>query len=90
MDRLPISDGVRTYVRETGDWALPLGAGDDYELCFTIPEQRQGELEALVGDWDCRCTWIGMIEASPGLRCVLADGEVVEAGGWDHFRGDDD
>jgi thiamine-monophosphate kinase len=91
LDRLPCSPAVRAYVAETGDWSVPLSSGDDYELCFTVPESLQAEVEALRGRLDCGVTWIGTIERSAGLRCVGADGELVFQGfsGYDHFAGDD-
>ena len=33
---LPLSSEVREYIKETERWQLPLSAGDDYELCFTV------------------------------------------------------
>lgn len=89
VEALPCSEGVADYVRETGDWSLPLSAGDDYELCFTIPPARQGELEALGGRFECGFHWIGTIEARAGVRCCLADGGLLDAPiGFDHFAGD--
>ena len=58
---LPLSESVRTYLNTTDDWAMPLTAGDDYELCFTVSPK----FSALVPP---DCTKIGMIEAKPGLR----------------------
>ena len=36
---LPLSPAVKNYVAESGDWRMPLTAGDDYELCFTSNPQ---------------------------------------------------
>jgi thiamine-monophosphate kinase len=86
VDRLPCSRPVRTYVEETGDWSLPLAAGDDYELCFTVPTALQGEVEALAGSVPGGLTWIGMVERQPGVRCCYPDGQTDEAPtGFDHF-----
>ncbi len=87
LDRLPLSPAVRTYVAETGDWHLPLAAGDDYELCFTLPAARQVEVEALGGRLDAQLQWIGIIEAGKGVRALLPDGSDVAdvPGGYDHF-----
>lgn len=88
VERVPMSETVAEYVRETGDWHLPLAAGDDYELGFTIPERRQGELDALAVTAGVPVRWIGWIERAPGLRWILADGSELDqpAGGYDHFR----
>jgi len=60
-DSLPLSDEVLAYIHKTGDWMLPLTAGDDYELCFTISPEKAEQLPI-----DCKK--IGMIETAPGLR----------------------
>jgi thiamine-monophosphate kinase len=86
-ERLPISPVLRTVFHAAGGWALPLSAGDDYELCFTVPGHRQAELERRLDGLAARCTWIGVIDRSPGLRCVLDDGtEITPArSGYEHF-----
>lgn len=87
LENLPRSAGVEDYVRETGDWALPLSAGDDYELCFTVPAEKQAEVEALSISGVCPLTWVGMIEQGRGLRAMLPDGQQSDEipSGYDHF-----
>jgi thiamine-monophosphate kinase len=65
-----------------GDWSVPLAGGDDYELCFTVPVEREHDVIARVG-----ATCIGAIEASRGVRCLRGDGTVwtPPARGYDHF-----
>lgn len=89
LAQLPLSAAVRTYVEETGDWSVPASAGDDYELCFTVPERRQAEVEALAAELGLGLTWIGMIEPRRGLRAVYPDGSLSDdlPGGFDHFAG---
>ena len=60
-EALPLSDAVRAYINETGDWSMPLIAGDDYELCFTVSPEKAALLTI-------DCTKIGVIESTPGLR----------------------
>ena len=43
-DALPLSDAVLTYIKDTGDWSMPLTAGDDYELCFTVSPEKAAQL----------------------------------------------
>jgi thiamine-monophosphate kinase len=87
VDNLPCSEAVRTYVKETGDWSLPASSGDDYELCFTVPDNRQAEFEALLPDFGCQANWIGTIERQSGIRWFDAHGDVIDPGcGYDHFR----
>ena len=55
---------------------------------MTVPADRQGEAEALATEFDCGLTWIGIVEKTPGLRCVMPDGTIADAaGGYDHFAG---
>jgi thiamine-monophosphate kinase len=88
LARLPLSPGVARYVKETGDWSLPLAAGDDYELCFSVAPERRSEAEARVLRAGCELTWIGVIDEEPGVRCFTADGDLLNplARGYEHFR----
>lgn len=67
-EALPLSEAVRRYIDESGDWRLPLCAGDDYELCFTVPPQRALELERCLRKLNLTWHRIGTIEHPPGLR----------------------
>lgn len=60
-DDLPLSKEVNAYIDYTGDWAMPLTAGDDYELCFTVSPENAALITVA-------CTKIGVIDAIPGLR----------------------
>ncbi len=87
LERLPLSAGVASAVKKTGDWSLPLSAGDDYELCFTVPVKNESGLHDVLEHFACRSTCIGIIESTPGLRCELADGKIVtpDMKGYEHF-----
>ncbi|MEO5573799.1 MAG: thiamine-phosphate kinase [Gammaproteobacteria bacterium] len=87
LERLPLSADVSSFVIKGGDWNLPLSAGDDYELCFTVPARNEIKLRAVLDRLMCTCTPIGMIEEAPGLRCELADGKsfTPDSAGYDHF-----
>ena len=87
VERLPISPLVRDHLEAAGGWSLPLSAGDDYELCFTIPPERQPNLEAAIIQTPLPCTWVGTIEAQNGLRCVMGDGSamMMVSNGYQHF-----
>jgi thiamine-monophosphate kinase len=87
LDKLPMSDAVADYVAESGDWSLPLSAGDDYELCMTVPSEQQAAFEALMQQQDVPVTWIGMIEQGEQVRAMSPNGDVdaYVARGYDHF-----
>ena len=78
-EALDLSLPVLEYVERSGDWRMPLTAGDDYRLCFTVPAER---ITQVPGD----CRRIGMIEAEPGLRMIKAGQcHFLEAKGFEHF-----
>lgn len=83
-DRLPLSGAVREYIENTRDWTLPLLAGDDYELCFTAPENKRPDLESKFATLQWRC--IGCIEKEQGLY-LRKDGKIMpfSAKGYEHF-----
>jgi thiamine-monophosphate kinase len=88
VQRLPISATLKSCFDLAGGWYVPLSSGDDYELCFTIPENRQAEVESLLQEIKTPITWLGMIESQPGLRLLMDDGSEFSGGtgGYDHFR----
>jgi len=77
--QIPLSAAVREYIEQTGDWQLPLTGGDDYQLCFTVPPEKQPLLSA-------DCTWIGVVESQPGLRLNKhGKSQTIQATGYEHF-----
>jgi thiamine-monophosphate kinase len=87
LDKIPISPVCRSHIHETG-WDMVLANGDDYELCFTVPEKNIARLEKLRPA--CGFHQIGVIEVEPGLRIVDAAGEPYQPRerGHDHFADD--
>lgn len=84
--RLPCSPSVAAQARQTGDWSVPLSAGDDYELCFTLPPDREEALErALAGL--APVTRVGIIDPRPGLRLLGPGGALLglARAGYEHF-----
>lgn len=88
-ESLPLSDAVRHYVAETGDWRLPLTAGDDYELCFTVAPVMQTELEQRLAAAGLRAARIGRIVSGAELRLERNSQELdIGAAGYEHFSRD--
>jgi len=87
VDALPLSSDVRACGDEQAH-ALALSAGDDYELCFTVPPARESALKHAFKTFPCGHARVGVIERESGLRCVRADGSlyVPQTSGYDHFR----
>lgn len=63
-----------------------LFGGDDYELCFTVPEEARGALETSLAHSGVSLTCIGQIDKQPGLRMFDHQQEVSAQGrGYQHF-----
>lgn len=88
--QLPLSAALQPHLAAAGGYALPLNAGDDYELCFTVPPSRQALLETRCAAAGIPITWVGIIERQSGLRCIAPDGTDITPGrlGYQHFRND--
>ncbi|MGB5179773.1 MAG: thiamine-phosphate kinase [Gammaproteobacteria bacterium] len=95
IDALPRSTTFTETLQKAGGvqqswfYELPLSAGDDYELCFTVPERSCADMENALSNQAIDCTAIGVIEQQPGIRCHKANGEVYHpaADGYQHFGG---
>nr|WP_206171851.1 thiamine-phosphate kinase [Thiorhodococcus mannitoliphagus] len=90
LARLPLSPLVAEVVQGTGDWSLPLSSGDDYELCFCVPQRHEERVEAVAQTAGLPLTLIGTLSAAPGLRLRLPNGDRLETErtGYDHFCSD--
>ncbi|MCE0723059.1 MULTISPECIES: thiamine-phosphate kinase [Legionella] len=66
---------------------LALTGGDDYELCFTVPEHRLASLMNECKEVHLHCYPVGVIEATPGLRVKDANNHchVLKPAGYSHF-----
>ena len=82
---LPLSRELLALKGEVAARELALYGGDDYELCFCVPPQREAELLRLARTLALPLTRIGEITNEVGVLRV--DGEPVAGGGYDHFRG---
>ena len=92
VDELPLSAALESMMDKLGRDAcleLALGAGDDYELCFTAAPEDHAQVQQRCAATGCAVRQVGVIEAAPGLRCRRADGSVFQPGrrGYDHFEG---
>lgn len=69
LEHLPLSKALQEHLTRTEAWNLALSAGDDYELCFTVPPQREKALEKALEK--AVYTRIGTVENHQELRCLL-------------------
>lgn len=65
-----------------------LSGGDDYELCFCVPANQLGQVQADLSRLGGGSTRIGRIVAGEGVRVRGHDGAWLEprASGWEHFE----
>ncbi len=82
---LPLSPLMRKHLSLQTTWQLALSAGDDYELCFTVPPHQEKRLATVLPPHSY--TRIGKIERALGLRCIDHEGQlfVPPQKGYDHF-----
>lgn len=87
LDAIPQSDWLLGCVDEEQALRWALSGGEDYELCFTVPEINRGALELALGHLGVGYTCIGQIgPSSEGLR-FFRDNKATELNwkGYDHF-----
>ncbi|MGL5775645.1 MAG: AIR synthase-related protein, partial [Aeromonas veronii] len=87
LDLLPLSPVLQDAVSEQEAWQLALAGGDDYELCFTVPEEHRGALDTALAHSGVKFSRIGRIVAGePGIDYLRGDQAVeLQLKGWDHF-----
>ena len=74
VKKIPINEALLGHINDTNDWTIPLCGGDDYELCFTIPEDNEEALKKLSKSYNVKITKIGVINESLGLKIKGFDG----------------
>jgi thiamine-monophosphate kinase len=79
LERLPLAEGVPGYERGAS-------AGEDYELCFTVPAAARTRVEAALREaGGAQPTWIGRVsDGPPGARLLDEHGEVRRLEGYEH------
>lgn len=87
LSALPLSEALRRGCGDAEAAVLALSGGDDYELCFTVPPEREPEVQAISRELGLPLTCIGRIDAEPGLRVLGPGGRPLPLAraGYDHF-----
>lgn len=86
VDDLPMSSILKNLIPENMAFNLALSAGDDYELCVTIPQSKHNKFLELIQSFDCNFKLIGKISAQKGLRIKYNCGDDfgVNYFGYEH------
>jgi len=74
VEKIPISEALLGHINDTNDWSIPICGGDDYELCFTIPEGNEETLKKISESCNVDITRIGVVSESLGLKIEGFDG----------------
>lgn len=86
--RVPLSVAASSLVAAEPERALQrLGAGDDYELLFSMPEAAESKIAALAARLDLSPSGIGRVVEGEGVTLLGEDGGPLSASqvGWTHF-----
>jgi thiamine-monophosphate kinase len=86
-DRIPRSGALRRQA-EADQRRFALAGGDDYELIFTAPAGRRGDVGRVAAGAGAAVTRIGEVTSTGRLELVDADGRAMDtaARAFDHFR----
>ncbi|EEP93716.1 Thiamine-monophosphate kinase (Thiamine-phosphate kinase) [Yersinia aldovae ATCC 35236] len=90
LEDLPYSDALKNQVDADQALRWALSGGEDYELCFTVPEINRGALDVALSNTGAGYTCIGQIgPQSEGVK-FLREKQPVELNfrGFDHFSTD--
>jgi len=87
LARLPCPPSM-SAMAERDRWPLQLGGGDDYELCFTVPVEREARLPELAEVCGIELSVIGRITEQAGLVIRDPVGGLYHPQqlGYEHFR----
>lgn len=87
MDAMPFSDAMRRHVEPEQALRWALAGGEDYELCFTVPERNRGALDVAIGHLGVPFTCVGQMSADVEGIHFSRDGKPVsfDLKGYDHF-----
>ncbi|MBN2864790.1 MAG: thiamine-phosphate kinase [Thiotrichales bacterium] len=90
LESLPLSPAMQKWIQHTNEWTLPLSAGDDYQLCFTVRPEHWINLHKLAKAQGFKITQVGRITGQAGVVVKAnADSEDVITNlltsGYQHF-----
>lgn len=86
LEKLPLSNSLLALPREEA-WKLALSSGDDYELCFTVPESCEKILQQHLQKLSTPYTCVGSVKKDQGLLLLDENESVfyIDKTGFQHF-----
>ncbi|WP_288233710.1 thiamine-phosphate kinase [uncultured Haemophilus sp.] len=88
LENLPLSRHLCTQYEQTQAEKFALTGGEDYELCFTVSEEKREEMEQVLRSQGIKVTCIGQIlPETSGLNLLKNDKKIALPIhiGFDHF-----
>lgn len=95
LDKLPLLPELISVFGAERAHALALCGGDDYQLCFTAPENKVRKILSLSEDMECAVTVVGQMLDSPfqavsPVTCYHSDDKpfdiaTLHSAGYTHF-----
>ncbi|MBV7387660.1 thiamine-phosphate kinase [Pasteurellaceae bacterium TAE3-ERU1] len=90
IDKIPLSPQLLATTALEQAQTLALTGGEDYELCFCLPEAQRSKLEKALTHIGVAYTCIGQLRAAKGESAILLqrNGKIIPAPahtGYDHF-----
>ncbi|OLQ92405.1 thiamine-phosphate kinase [Vibrio ponticus] len=88
VEQLPLSPQLLAFVgSEQQAQQYALSSGEEYELCFTVPENQQQAMWHALSNIDCLVTRIGSINDSGELTLTQQGQQLAwQLHGYDHFK----
>jgi len=90
LEQLPLSPAYRkVQLVDTLEGYLPaLTGGEDYELLFSVPDEREAEVAGIAEAVGIKLSWVGNMVREGGIQLVMPGGSRMSADnlhGYDHF-----
>ena len=86
IDQLPIRKEMFDHFSSDEAISMTLSGGDDYELCFTIPQKMKDGFEQKWNEkFNTRLSHIGVITESTSGYKFNGDDYMIETKNFEHF-----
>ena len=87
LETIPTSTYIKKHLKTSAFQQYILAGGDDYELCFTAPQQRAAAILAAAKNVNVPIAKIGRITAEKGVTVLDAGNPIQLAqSGYNHFN----
>lgn len=90
LEQLPISSHLKMQHNDDIIQQFALNGGEDYELCFTVSDEKKAQMEQIFRSQGIKVTCIGKITSATSGLILRKNGKIITPptkSGFDHFRG---